>query len=158
MNLVTRFRLQRRPGLVLLALVATLVLGGCGSAAATPTPTYGPVTLEGTEWVLLNYMDATGAVFTVPMAVTPTAKFAGGQFSGFAGCNTFSGPYTQDGETIHIGPLAGTKMACDEPLTAVEIAYVRALEVVNTARAAGDSLLLNDSDGNNALEFQRASN
>ncbi len=158
MNLVTRFRPTRMLGLAVLALAATLALGGCGSATATPKPSLGPIDLEGTEWVLLNYMDATGAVFTVPMAVTPTAKFSSGQFSGFAGCNTFSGPFTQEGDTIHIGPLAGTKVACDEPLTVVEIAYVRALELVNTARAAGDTLLLNDSDGNNALEFTRASN
>jgi heat shock protein HslJ len=152
----TRPRPVVRSLFVLLALAASLVLAACGSASATPKPTFGPVTLEGTDWRLISYMSPTGTNYTVPMSVTPTAKFAGGQFSGFAGCNTFSGPFTQDGDTVKIGPLAGTQMACQEPLLGVELAYTQALAAVNTAAAAGDTMRLVEKGGFSALEFVRA--
>jgi len=156
MTPVTRTRRASRLVFLSLALVASLVLGACGSAAATPTPTFGPVVLDGTSWVLISYMTPDGTNYTVPMSVSPTAKFSGGQFSGFAGCNTFNGPYTQDGETIAIGPLSGTKAACEPPLSVVEAAYVQALGAVNTAMAAGSTLRLVEQGGFSALEFVRA--
>ena len=156
MTPVTRTRRASRLVLLSLALVASLVLGACGSAAATPTPTFGPVVLDGTNWVLISYMTPDGTNYTVPMSVSPTAKFSGGQFSGFAGCNTFTGPYTQSGETIAIGPLAGTKMACEQPLLGVEAAYVQARGAGNTATAAGTTLRLTEQGGFSALEYVRA--
>ncbi|WP_459947150.1 META domain-containing protein [Desulfocastanea catecholica] len=41
-----------------------------------------------------------------------------GRIEGFAGCNTFSGPYMVSGETVKIGPLISTRMFC--PAMAVE--------------------------------------
>ena len=141
---------------VLTALLVATLVAACGSAGATPQPTFGPMELNGTNWVLISYMTPDGTNYTVPMSVSPTAKFNAGQFEGFAGCNTFSGPYTQSGETIAIGPLAGTKQACEAPLSGVEAAYVQALGAVNTAKAAGTTLRLTESGGFSALEFVRA--
>ena len=44
-------------------------------------------------------------MFTVPAAVTPLAAFKDGVMTGYAGCNTFSGPYKIDGEN---GEAKGT--------------------------------------------------
>lgn len=43
-----------------------------------------------------------------------------GRVSGRAGCNRFSGPYTQAGRTLTVGPLATTRMACGDEAGAHE--------------------------------------
>lgn len=49
--------------------------------------------------------------------------------SGSGGCNQFSGPYAQNGASLHIGPLAYTRMACADPAgNTQETAYFQALE------------------------------
>jgi heat shock protein HslJ len=145
------------PGLLVAALASLLALvAACGGAGATPTPSLGPVELNGTSWRLLGYLSPTGTHYTVPAAVTPSAEFKDGQFSAQTGCNTANGPYTQDGTSIAIGPIASTKMACQEPMAGVETAYLAALAVVDTATGNDSTLLLRQSDGFTALEFVRA--
>ena len=58
----------------------------------------------------------------------PTLAFADdGTVSGFAGCNTYGGPFSTDGGTIAIGPLAATEMACQGPGSGIESVYLPAL-------------------------------
>ena len=75
-----------------------------------------------------------GAVFTVPAAVTPLLAFDGGNLTGNAGCNTFNSTYTITGDAIEIGPIMSTKMACEEPMSTVEGAYLAALDAVEQGR------------------------
>src|SRR4051794_11236186 len=158
MNSVTRARSARQGSFVRLLVVLGALMAlvtACGGASATPAPSLGPIELNGTSWRLLSYLSPTGTSFTVPAAVTPGATFANGQFQGQTGCNTASGPYTQDGTSIAIGPIASTKMACEEPMMTVEIAYLAAIAVVDTATGNDTRLLLRQSDGFTALEFVR---
>ena len=114
-------------------------------------------TSTGTNWRLIGYLSPTGTHFTVPAAVTPGATFADGQFQGDTGCNTASGPFTQNGTAISIGPLASTKKACQEPMETVETAYLAAISVVDTAVGNATTLLMKSSTaGFTALEFVRA--
>lgn len=124
---------------LLLALAAALLAGGCGGDDDGPP-------LEGTEWALASGVD-------VPEdADPPTLLLEDGNASGFGGCNTFTGGYELDGDSISIGPLAGTLMACELQKMAVEGAYMPALEAADAWSIDGDELVLS-SGGEETLRF-----
>ena len=133
------------PTLARLALI--LVLTGVGLAAVGcggDDDSDGPA-LEGTEWTLSSGVD-------VPEDAVPTLTLEEGNASGFGGCNTFSGGYELDGDSISIGPLAGTLMACELQKMAVEGAYMPALEAADAWSIDGDELVLS-SGGEETLRF-----
>lgn len=121
-----------------------LEIGGVGSIVAGPGVAEGPppseagLGLDGTTWSLAEMGD------TADFArIVPTIDFgADGSVSGFSGCNTFSGTFTTDGETIALGPLATTKMGCERPASAVETEYLQALSGVATWSIEPDGRLL----------------
>ena len=130
----SRSGVARRFALAVAALAIALTAAACGTPAATPSPLpSGPLDLNGTTWLLLKYVAPDGTTATVPAAVTPTIAFEDGTASGKGGCNTFSSPYTLDGDTLEMGPLATTMVACEEPMLGVETLYFAALDVVNRA-------------------------
>jgi heat shock protein HslJ len=89
----------------------------------------------------------------------PTATFTSeGKVSGSAGCNTFSGPYEEDGATLRIGPLASTRRACTEPegAAAQEAGYLAALESVVRSERAGPKLTLFNAKGQMAVTLTGA--
>jgi heat shock protein HslJ len=143
---------------VVLAVCSVVILvAACGGATATPAPSLGPIDLNGTSWRLISYLSPDGTNFTVPSAVTPGATFANGQFQGDTGCNTASGPYTQNGTAISIGPIASTKKACQDPMAAIETAYLASLAVIDKAVGNDTTLLLTSSTaGFTAMKFVRA--
>ena len=127
---------------LLLALAASLAAAGCGGgdddeAAESP--------LEGTAWTLVSGLDA-------PDDAVPTLTLEEGNASGFGGCNNFMGGYELDGDSISIGPLAGTLMACEEPKMAAETAYLPALEAADSW-AVEDGELILSSGGEETLRF-----
>lgn len=87
-----------------------------------------------------------------PTDAVPTLTLEEGLASGFGGCNTFRGPYELDEESIAIGPLAGTLMACEEPKMAAESAYLPALEAAEEWAVEGGELVLS-TDGKETLRF-----
>ena len=105
---------------------AATIVATTGVAASKPPPTPGAA-LGGTAW------DLTEMGGTADFAhLVPTIEFAAdGTVSGFAGCNTFSGPFRTDGGTLKLGPLATTKIACQPPASEVESMYLTALAGVS---------------------------
>jgi hypothetical protein len=110
----------------------------------------GEYTLEGTTWLLDK---------TIPGSEV-RALFANGEVSGSAGCNTYQGTYRSTRaagrNAIEIGPLATTKMMCDEPLMDQEGLYLAALEAATEYTIEGfaleitypgGTLLFYDKDG-----------
>jgi heat shock protein HslJ len=110
----------------------------------------GEYTLEGTTWLLDK---------TIPGSEI-TAVFANGEVTGTAGCNTYRGTYRSTRaagrNTIQIGPLATTRMMCDEPLMDQEQIYLAALEAATeytiegfalSIEYPGGELLFYDKDG-----------
>ena len=94
----------------------------------------------------------------MPGAVTPTMEFDDRTASGSGGCNTFSSPYTLEGDKLEMGPIATTMIACEEPILGVETAYFAALDVVNRAAILDDGeLQLWDDTGKTTLGFVRGS-
>ena len=104
--------------------------------------------LTETRWLATGVNNGTGGVGSVAAGTELTAVFGeDGTVAGSAGCNTFSGPYAVDGDGIEIGPLAATRKACQEAVTAQEAAYLKALESATTYAIAGDALELRDASG-----------
>lgn len=127
---------------LLLVLAAAVLAGACGGDDDGPP-------LEGTEWALASGVDVPGD------ADPPTLLLEEGNASGFGGCNTFTGAYELDGDSISIGPLAGTLMACELQKMAVEGAYMPALEAADAWSIDGDELVLS-SGGEETLRFSSA--
>lgn len=128
---------------VLVLLAACALLAGCGGdddADALP--------LEGTEWVLVSGVDA-------PEDAVPTLTLEEGLAGGFSGCNTYRGPYELDGDSISLGPLAGTLIGCPGPEADTEAAYLAALEGVDAWAIEGGELVLS-TGGDEALRFSAA--
>jgi heat shock protein HslJ len=130
--------------LALLVALATFVQAGCGGddGGGDEPP------LEGAEWTLVDGVDA-------PDDSVPTLTLDDGRASGFGGCNTFTGSYEPDGDSITIGPLAATLMACEEEKSAAEAAYLPALEAAD-AWAIEDGELVLSSGGEETLRFGTA--
>jgi heat shock protein HslJ len=107
--------------------------------------------LEGTEWVALNYNNGRDAVVSILTGTEITARFAAGLLSGSAGCNQYNAGYTLGPApgAISISPAAATRVFCAEPEGVMdqEAAYLAALETAARYRIEGDQLRLERGDG-----------
>lgn len=68
-----------------------------------------------------------------------------GQISGTAPCNSYSAAQTAPYPWFAAGPIRATRMAC--PDLPAEQAYFAALAAMTLAEAAGDILILSNTDG-----------
>ena len=76
--------------------------------------------LTGAPWTL-EAITTGKSVGTVPAGVRATLEFNDdGTLTAHLGCNTGRGDYTSDDSTITFGPLATTRMACEQPASSVE--------------------------------------
>jgi heat shock protein HslJ len=158
-----------RSRLVAGLLLGAVALGAC-SPAATPAPTATPVAstgtgtgtealqLAGTSWLLVGYTSpVNGANFTVPMSITPTLVFGDGTANGNAGCNTFSGSWSLEGDVLEFtGPVTSTEVACENPGKTIEAAYLANLALVDRVQMRGENLFMYQADGLTELEFMPA--
>jgi heat shock protein HslJ len=132
-------------GTLLLAVACALLAAGSGCGGDDDDGGGDAPPLEGTLWTLASGVEA-------PADAPPTLMLEEELASGFGGCNTFRGPYELDGDSISIGPLAGTLMACEEPKMTAEAAYLPALEAADSW-AIEDGELVLSGDGNASLRF-----
>jgi copper homeostasis protein (lipoprotein) len=75
------------------------------------------------------------------------------RITGTGGCNSFSGSYEIEGDTIEFGALATTMMACPEGED-VDLALVAALEKAATFQKTPHHLELFDTDGKSLARFE----
>jgi len=101
------------------------LLAGCCRVPASP--------LEGTTWRLTSD----------PV----TVRFVDGRASGFSGCNRFTGGFKRDGDTLTVGPLGGTMMACPEPQMAIEKRFLDGLSGAHRVAISGARLTLTPASG-----------
>jgi heat shock protein HslJ len=131
------------------ALLPILVVIALSVLACSP-PVLGPSDpLRSTSWELMAYRKSRPIEGT-----TITAVFEEGQVRGSSGCNTYFGSYEVSGDSITVGPLAMTEMACLEPEGAMEqeMYYLEFLMEGQTFRLSDDRLEIFRSDGE-ALTF-----
>lgn len=111
--------------------------------------------LEGTRWQLVSYQDSTGNTVTAVPGVDAAITFADGNVGGTAGCNSFGGGYTVEGNTLTVGPLASTMMAClDNNIMEQEAAVQANLQAAATYTIEGDILTIANAEGETILTFQ----
>jgi heat shock protein HslJ len=125
------------------------LLDGAGTAALTYTaaPATTATALVGT-WTVTGINNGAEAVVSVPEEPALTVTFgADGSVVGFGGCNQFGGPYISGTDTIGIGPLNSTMMACGDPLDTTEQQLTQALEASTVWSVRGDQLELRDDSG-----------
>ena len=74
------------------------------------------------------------------------------QVNGYAGCNSFTGSVTINGNTVAIGPVAATRRFC-ESVMEQENAFLLALESAATFHISGEAMAVSDSLGNVSMRF-----
>ena len=82
-------------------------------------------------------------------------QFREGRVAGHSGCNQYTGSFTQDGESLKLGPLAATKMACPPDRMKQEQAWFEMLDKVRGFEATHLLLKLKGTDGNVIATLQR---
>ena len=105
----------------------------------------GNAPLSGTSWTLVELNGQP----VLPAGEPLTLNFAADEqrVSGNGGCNQFSGPYTQNGDSLDIGPLIATRRACVDPAAnAQETAYFQALESTTRYSIERGQLVLYSGD------------
>jgi putative lipoprotein len=70
---------------------------------------------------------------------TLTFSDAGKKVSGFAGCNRLAGTYEGKGDSLRVGPLALTRMACPSGME-LETKFGAALDATRSFRITGNRL------------------
>ena len=111
-----------------------------------------PDAMAGADWVLRAWTAAE------PAAAEPavTLGFEGGRFAGYAGCNRYTAAVAagdQPGD-IAVGPVAGTRMMCPEPVMATETRFLRSLGGAGKFTfVAGQLALTTEQDGTGSVMF-----
>lgn len=149
---------MKLPFLLLVCCVIALALSSCASSnktTANPPKTAAAtqISLPGTDWVLTD-LAGTPAL---PGGKATLGFPEAGRVAGNGSCNRFTGGVVISGDTLKMGPLASTRMACvDNDVSKQEDAYFKALNAA-TRYAYQDPYLLIYSEGfDKPLRFTRA--
>ncbi len=141
--------------LVLVILVIIAALAACVPLPQPATPAPGVGSLAGTQWVLTGYGPA-GAPLSAPQASAPTLAIAAdGKVSGKAGCNSYFGSLSVNGDQVTFSQLGRTLMACEGEIMQLEDVYLAALGAAVSFTLENGQLTLRYQDGN-ALVFAKA--
>jgi len=126
-----------RWGVALAAVV--LVLAACGDDDDSDVSgsAVDAATLEGRTFVSTE-VDGETLVDGTEISLS----FEAGGVAALAGCNTLRGGFEIEGGTLVVGPLAQTRMACDDANQAQDVWVSGLLEGRPTIELAGDSLTL----------------
>jgi heat shock protein HslJ len=109
-----------------------------------------PREFSGSSWELASYNNGTGGVVSVLEDSYVNITFdENGDIGGLAGCNSYWGTYTTDGDKLSIVSLDSTDLSCPEPagIMEQEQAYLKALRDAATFKIKGDTLELRSDDG-----------
>lgn len=114
---------------------------------------------EDTDWALTGY-GRSNELKGVLEKVQSTFRYdsATGQATGSGGCNRYFGDMSFDPETnsVSVGFLGMTRMACQESINEQEVTFIGILEQVTVYSIEGTQLILSTDDGQ-VLVFEAAS-
>ncbi len=104
------------------------------------------------KWSVTGFNNGRDAVVSPIIDTQLTLSFENGVVSGRAGCNTFSGTYTAEGDRIKFGAIAVTNMMCtDNKVMTQERDFLKALESVVRWSVQGNELDMHRADDQRAL-------
>lgn len=111
-----------------------------------------PPKLEGVRWQVTGFNNGRQAVVSPLAGAKLWVTFQDGSVGGFAGCNTFRGPYRVDAGRVAIGPLAATRKACLQAgLMQQEREFLAALTSATTWAVERGMLDMHRDDGERVL-------
>lgn len=100
--------------------------------------------LSGREWVV----EDVGGRGIIDSARLTLGFEPDGRLSGLAGCNSFAGSYSVEGQTLTTGPLATTRKLCAPALMELERSFVGVLNTATSFRFdATGALILTTTGG-----------
>ncbi|MBE0690609.1 MAG: META domain-containing protein, partial [Anaerolineae bacterium] len=145
------------------AVVSSLVLTPVTTAGPLtpdqPTATIEPTTVADPTfggladvWMLTSWGDP-NAPTPLLEGSTVTLAFGPDGMSGNGGCNNYRGDFQYDNGILVVQPLAATQMACDQPTTDQEVAFLSALQGASSYQLSGDTLAVFYDGG--VLNFNR---
>lgn len=156
----------------LLAVGAVALLAACSSGTADPDETSvadqsaevngsdgatddatGTLDLVGT-WVLASGTTADGDLALDEAFPVTMEAMDDGSVAGQSACNRYMGSAEVNGQAIQFSQMASTMMACEEPVMALEQAYLAALAVVESGTSDGETLTLTGPDVELVFEAQ----
>lgn len=146
LSAITTFELSEGQ-LILSGSGQRLVFVADGSQSSTPSEN--SIGLENTAWTLKSL-----AGQPIAETTTITLEFRDGGLGGSAGCNSYRGNVTVDGNTLAVSPLNTTRRACDQPVMTQEMTYLRLLQSVTTFEQTDKTLTLLSRE--ERLEFASA--
>jgi heat shock protein HslJ len=133
----------------LIPLIAVAAAVACSRPDPAPEPQAEPPTMSsaaadtslvGPQWSLVELNGRPAGTGAGGRAAT-LEFIVGGRVAGFGGCNRIAGPYLLAGDSLRLGPLVMTRMACDAGMD-LETAFAAALDSVSTYRLEGTTLEL----------------
>lgn len=137
---------------IVLILGFFLIPGAFGAAddtMADPVPTG--------SWHLNAYRPHDLDMIPVLNGTDITADFSpDGNLTGNAGCNTYRADYTTGSGAILVGPVATTKMACEEEIMKQEAAYLELIPEIFRAEMTDSLLTLFDDHDHDILVYSPA--
>ena len=130
------------------AFIALLLINPVSAMASDLTSE----SLDGSAWVLKALPPE-----DLLEELSITLAFEDGQLAGTDGCNRFRGTYSFEDDGIRIGQLAGTMMACPDPIMQQASRFTDALQRARGGRLEDGDLLLVDEDGELLARFNARS-
>jgi heat shock protein HslJ len=124
----------------------TLILSGDDGDPVLAFEPFVIVALDG-NWLVMRYNDGQGHLVDIDDG-SATLSFADGRVGGTVGCNSFGADYTLEGDTLTIGDIVSTAMACEpQSLMDREAAVTEALRASVQVREATNGWELLDAAG-----------
>lgn len=130
-----------------LSLIVAVLLAVAPLASAQSAPD-----LAGMNWTLVSI---DGQAVMDGTAVTLSFD-EDGRAGGSAGCNTYGGEYTLDGNSLTFGGLFSTMMACEDAIMQQESAYLAALESATSVEWVDGQLVIVYGEEGQRLVFASA--
>ena len=115
-----------------------------------------PASLVGTSWLLTSYNNGKGGMQSAVIGSELNANFSeDGTMNGSAGCNNYNTSYEATDDTISIGMIASTEMACMDPegVMEQETQYLAALQNAAVYAIRDDRLENRDENGSGVAYF-----
>ena len=131
-----------------------VVLAGCAGSTA---PTAPAAELMDTHWRVSAVDGKPVAAYRGTREPHIILRREGARVTGFAGCNTLAGSYQLSGDSLRMGPLAVTRMAClSAEANAMEAGFLKGLEQTASYRITGTVLELRDAGGSPRIRLEAA--
>lgn len=126
--------ISSRTALIAACLASAALAAACASIAPTEP-------LAGSRW------SAVSIGGQPVLSRTPTIEFAADRISGTGGCNRYFGIYNVEGDTLTIGDVGSTEMACEPAIMRQEAGFFAALNAARAYSREGAQLTLSSADG-----------